>query len=100
MMDKKKSDVVNELHKPARKNYKRRHVIMLGLDDTWQADLVDMSAYTTQNNGYKFLLTVIDNFSKFAWAVPTKSKSGRDIRELLQSFLKSVTNSVCVNKDK
>lgn len=83
-----KAELVNELHKAARRNYERRHVDMRGLDETWQADLVDMSAYSAQNKGYKFLLTIIDNFSKFAWAVPTKTKNGHDITQAMSSILK------------
>ena len=71
-----KRQVVDELHKPARRNFKRRHVIIKGLDDLWQADLVEMGSYSSQNKGHRYLLTVIDAFSKFAWAVPVKNKSG------------------------
>lgn len=87
-MDKKEA-LANELHKPARRNYRRRAVDIRGLDETWQADLVDMSAYTSSNNGHKFLLTVIDNFSKFAWAAPLKTKSGKDVTNAMKSVLSS-----------
>ena len=83
-----KADLVKELHKPARKNYKRRHVKMVGLNETWQADLVDMSPYASENNGFKFLLTVIDIFSKFAYAVPLKSKCADDVSAGMKSILK------------
>lgn len=75
----KKQQVVNELHKPARKNFKRRRVIIKGLDDLWQADLVEMGSYATENNEYKYLLTVIDSFSKYAWAMPIKNKSSEAV---------------------
>lgn len=65
-MDSKKATIVEELHKPARRNYTRRHVDIRGLDETWQADLVEMGEYANTNKGYKYLLTVIDNFSKYA----------------------------------
>ncbi|XP_044737078.1 uncharacterized protein LOC123299015 [Chrysoperla carnea] len=75
----KKQQVVNELHKPARKNFKRRRVIIKGLDDLWQADLVEMGSYAKENNGYKYLLTVIDSFSKYARATPIKNKSSEAV---------------------
>lgn len=84
----KKTTIAEELHKPARKNYPRRNVIMRGIDETWQADLVDMTAYAQHNNGYKYLLTIIDIFSKYAWVVPTKSKSGKDVTNAINSVLK------------
>lgn len=86
-MDKEKATVAHELHKPARRNYTRRHVNIRGLDESWQADLVDMSAYASVNKGYKFLLTIIDIFSKFAWAVPLKTKNAQDVTSAMRSVL-------------
>lgn len=80
--------VVKELHRPARRNYQRRHVKILGLDETWQADLVDMQEYARENKGYKYLLTVIDIFSKFSWALPLKSKRGKDVADAMESLFK------------
>ena len=84
----KKGALVRELHKPARRNYKRRQFEVRGIDETWQADLVDMTSYSKQNGGFKFLLTVIDIFSKFAWAIPIKSKNGADVTNAMKSVLK------------
>jgi hypothetical protein len=42
----------------------------------YQADLADMSRYARDNDGYKFLLCIIDCFSRFAWVIPLKNKSG------------------------
>ena len=63
------------LHKPARRHFKRRRVIVGGLRQQWQADLVELSKLKKDNNGMTFLLTVIDVFSKVAWCVPMKNKS-------------------------
>lgn len=41
--------LVNELHKQARKFYLRRFVNVKGINDLWQADLVDMQAYAAEN---------------------------------------------------
>ncbi|XP_043276092.1 uncharacterized protein [Venturia canescens] len=49
-MSNKKRAVVEELHKPARRNYPRQRVDIRGLDETWQADLVDMTAYAQYNS--------------------------------------------------
>ncbi|XP_046749940.1 uncharacterized protein LOC124413423 [Diprion similis] len=62
-MNEKKLTLVTELHKSARRNYPRRRVDVRGIDETWQADLVDMMSYAGQNKGYKYMLTVIDIFS-------------------------------------
>lgn len=79
--------VINELHKPARRNFRRRGVVIKGIDDLWQADLVDMSAFLSDNQGFKFLLTVIDTFSKFAWAAPIKNKSGGEVARAMETIL-------------
>lgn len=79
-------DVVNELHAPARKNYKRRPVVIRDINETFQADLVDMQAYP--DKGHKYILTVIDNFSKYAWARPLKSKTGPDVTAAMEDIFK------------
>ena len=45
----------------------------------WSADLVDMSQLSKLNNGYKYLLMVIDVFSKYGCIVPLKSQTGREV---------------------
>ena len=77
---------------PARKNYQRRHVDIRGIDETRQAGLVEMQPYEKKNKGYKYILTIIDIFSKFAWAVLVKSKKGEDVTAAMKSLL---DNSVC-----
>ena len=78
-MDHQKKVVVEELHKPARRNYQRRKFDMRGIDETWQADLVEMQPYARENKDYRYMLTVIDVFSKYAWAVPVKRKSADNV---------------------
>ena len=58
--------VVDELHKPVRRNYPRRKFEMKGIDETWQADLVNIQLYAREKKGFKHVLTIIDVFSKFA----------------------------------
>lgn len=77
------------LHKPTRRNFRRNRVIVTGIDSQWQADLVDMSRLSKGNGGYKFILTVIDIFSKYAWAVPLKDKSGSSIMKALKEIFKT-----------
>ena len=45
---------------------------MNGIDEIWAADLIDMQAFSKDNNGIKYLLTVIDIFSKFVWIISLK----------------------------
>ena len=54
--------IAAELLKPALRRYTRRKYDIRFIDDLWQADLVDMQAYATPNEGFKYLLTCIDTF--------------------------------------
>lgn len=62
----------------------RRKVITRGIGYQHQADLVDYSALARDNSGIKFLLTIIDCFSRFALAIPIRSKSGVHVEEALR----------------
>ena len=80
--------MVNELHAPARKNFSRRHVIVRGYDDLWQADIVEMRPYSRFNGGYHYILTVIDVLSKYAWVVPLKSKRGSETADAIAEIIR------------
>ena len=67
------------LHRMARKKYPTRKYIVHDIDEQWQADLADVSLIAKQNKGYRFILTVIDIFSRYAWARPLKTKSGKEV---------------------
>ena len=67
---------VYTLHTPARRRYKRSRVIVPGIDAQFQADLCDVQNLSRYNKGYKYLLTCVDIFSKYAWIVALKTKTG------------------------
>jgi hypothetical protein len=83
-----KTKIVNELHKPARKKFPRRSMVMKGIDDLWQIDLVEMHKFSKSNSGFNYILTVICVFSKFAWAVPVKRKTGAAVTAAISSIFK------------
>ena len=87
-MEQQMKVVVDELHKPARRNYLRRKYDIRGMDETWQADLVEMQSYARENKGYRYMLTVIDIFSKYSWAIPVKKKTGEDVTAAMKSVLR------------
>ena len=57
-------------------------------DNIWGADLADMQLLSRYNKGIKFLLCIIDIFSKYPWVVPLKDKKGVSIVAAFQSILK------------
>lgn len=83
-----KVDVINEIHKCARVNFPRRPVEMRDIDDLWQADLIDMQNYSKENSGFRYILVVIDTFSKYAWAIPLKSKTKASVCTSFKMILK------------
>ena len=78
------SQLTPTIHKPTRVSFPRNRVLVFNIDDQWQADLVDMSSKAKYNDGYTFILTCIDCFSKYAWAIPIMSKHGTEIVESLK----------------
>ena len=79
--------LANEIHKPTYKPKEYRIVITYFPNDIWTADLVDMQSLEKQNNGYKYILTVIDIYSRYAWAIKLKTKTGKETSEAFQSII-------------
>lgn len=78
-----------ELHKRVVRKFPRRQVFVSGVNDTWGMDLVDMQKYAKENKGFKYLLTVIDVLSKFAWVVAIKDKKYHTIVNAIQEVLQA-----------
>ena len=80
--------LAEELHKPIIKKFKKRKVYSAFKDNIWAAYLADMQLISRVNKGFKFLLYVIDIYSKYAWVVPLKDKKDVSIVNAFQSILK------------
>ena len=61
---------------------------MNSIDEMWAADLIDVQAFPTDNNGLKYLHTVIDVVSKFVWIVPLNEKTGQEVTNAFSRMLK------------
>jgi hypothetical protein len=59
------------------------------VDDVWGADLVEMQEWSRVNKGYRYMLNVIDVFSKYAWSVPLKDKRGETTTEAFKLIVRS-----------
>ena len=81
-------DVAYTLHKPVRRTFPTTPVIVMGIDQQWAADLVDMQKLSRYNKGHKYLMTVIDIFSKYAWVEPLHDKSGPKVAAAWKKVLK------------
>jgi len=58
------------------------------IDKIWAADLVEMQAFSESNRGVKYLLTVIDVFSKYGWMLPLKDKTGKSVADASKEIFK------------
>ena len=76
------------LHKPVRRIFPRRKTFAKGIDDLFQADLADMQNLYRYNDGYRFLLTCVDVFSKRGFAIPLKDKRGPSVAEAFEVIFK------------
>ena len=81
------TQMVCTLHKPARTRDVTRLYTTNKIDSQWQSDLVEMIEFQDQNDEYKYLLTVIDIFSRHAWARALKSKSALDVTAAFQNII-------------
>ena len=80
--------LAEELHKPIIKKFKTRKVYSAFKDNIWAEDSADMQLISKFNKGFKFLLCVIDIYSKYAWVVPLKDKNVISIVNAFPSILK------------
>ena len=92
--------LAEELHKPIIRKFKRREVYSAFKYHIWAADLADMQLISKFNKGFRFLLCVIDIYSKYYRVVPLKDKKVVSIVNAFQSIKKSnrKPNKIWVDK--
>ena len=82
------SQLADEIHKPITRKFKKRKVYFTFKDKIWGCDLADMQLVSKHNKGIKYLLCVIDLFSKYAWVVPFNDKKGVSIVNAFQGYFR------------
>lgn len=91
------------LHKTIRKPKVYRRVLVKGIGELYQADLVDFQKYKRRNKGFRYACFVIDCFSKRLWVFKLKTKGGISMKEALATFFIENTpkalqcDQVCLN---
>ena len=71
--------LAKELHKPVIKKFKRRKVYATFKDNIWSADLAEMESLSSKNKNVKYLLCVIDVFTKYVSVKHLKDKKGKTV---------------------
>ena len=95
--------LAKKLHKQVIKKFKRREVYARFNPNIWAADLAEMESLSSKNKSVKYLLCVIDVFSKYAWVKPLQDKNGEIV---LNDFIKILNesnrkpNKLCVDQER
>ena len=87
------------LHKPVRKRFHRNSYTVTNIDDVREIDLADLGTLSKYNDKYKYLLNVIDIFSRYAWSVHLKDKTDKSIVAALRTLFQN-RNPISIPSDK
>ena len=94
---------IDEIYSKApKKNYETKKIVYNHIDEIWSIDLADFSDYKTPNNkGFRYIFIVIDNFSKYSWAIPLKNKYSQTITNEFSNILTTSTrNPIKIESDR
>lgn len=86
-----KRQEVYTLHKQRRLCFPRLKYNYTNIDDLWSIDLMDMQNIARYNYKKRYILAVIDNFSRFAWCVPIKDKTGLSVIAAFEKIFKNTS---------
>ena len=80
---------IDEIYsKPPKKNYNANKTDVYYIDHIWSLDILDLKDYGPENNrGYRYVLVVIDNFSKLGWTIPLKNKNAQTLNDSFENIL-------------
>ena len=82
-----KKEIAKEIFSPVIKKFDRIEIIPHYKDECWSIDLIDRASLSKYNKNYKFIFTIIDNHTKYAWAIALKDKSGKSTTTAFKSLI-------------
>ena len=93
---------MNEIYsKPPKKYYATNKTNVYYIDDTWSLDILDLKDYGPENNrNYRYVLVIIDNFSKFGWTIPLKNKNAQKIKDSFEKILTKIKKKTKFNRNR
>ena len=79
---------INKIYsKPPKTNYAPNKTDVYHIDDIWSLDILDLKDYGPKNNGgHRYVLVIIDHFSKFGWTTPFKNKNAQTIKDSFENI--------------
>jgi len=87
-------DMVHQTHQRIRRLKVQKPVITLSKLDRLEVDLIDMTTWAGSNSSRRYVVSIIDCFSKYAWLLPITQKKAEKVLEVLGPFLKEHTPKV------
>ena len=85
----RKEQIAKEIFSPIIKKFQRIQIQTHYKNECWSIDLIDRSSLSKYNKNYKFIFTIIDNHTKYAWAIPLKGKSGKSTTEVFKKLIET-----------
>ena len=88
MTQKNIKTIKNEIYsRGPKKNYDTNKTNVYYIDNIWSLDILDLKHFGTENNrGYRSVLVIIDNFSKYGLTIPLKNKNASTIKRLFRKY--------------
>ena len=81
-----------QLHKKVIRAKTINPILLKAPNYYYQIDLIDMSKYSHQNKGFKWIFTIIDLFTKKAYAIPLMNKEGKTVAEAFSNWILTLPN--------
>ena len=95
-----KTQDVYTIYRPARRNFPRRKVFVSQIDEMWECDLIDMKSFDKFNEGYRYLLVVIDALSKYLMVQPIQRKTADTTVKAFSKIFKNGRKPSCMRSDR
>ena len=93
---------INEIYsKPPKKKYARNILNVYHIDDIWSLDILDLKDFGPESNrGYRYVLVIIDSFSKFGCTVPLQNKNAQTMKDSCGNILISSKKPNLIETDR
>ncbi|CAC5402775.1 unnamed protein product [Mytilus coruscus] len=79
--------------------FRRSRYVVDTKDSLWEMDLAQLDGIQSFNSGFKFLLFVIDCFSKYLWIQPIKDKTHTSVLDALKNVLSGTRKPTSIRSD-
>lgn len=91
--------IIAEITRGSRKRYPRRKIILKGVNESWFTDLIVLPSYKDKNDGYTYILVIVDGLSKYLRAAPLKTKQSQEVAAAFETIFKSGITPANIQSD-